>query len=314
MPKVTVVIPTYNCAKYLASAIDSVLGQTFQDFELIIVNDGSVDNTDSVVKPYVGKYPGKIRYLSQENKGLAATRNVAIDHSKGEYIALLDSDDCFLPNRLESGVEILSSRPDIALTHANIRYIDEEGKDMGIPERDPRHLSGRIFNELLLLKAHISLPTILVRKECFERYGKFDEHLSRLGCEDREMWLRIAKDCRFFYQDTVLACYRIRQQSMSRNLGRMREARTYVLDKYCPAVGFANKLKRRSYFFRIHKQIAGTAFQNDDFDTAVREVKNALCAFPLSLTCWKLLVKCWVKILLQKKRRGSLDEDNIGSN
>ena len=301
MPKVSVIIPTYNCAKYLPEAIESALNQTFQDFEIIIVNDGSADNTNQIIKPYLEQYPEKIKYFEQENKGLAITRNVAIDNSKGEYIALLDSDDTFLPNRLENGVNILSSQLDVDLTHANIKYLSEDGKDLGVLKRNPKYLNGYIFNNILLLKAHLSLPTILIRKRSFGTHGKFDENLSRLGCEDREMWLRISKDCKIVYQDTVLACYRIRQNSMSKNFKLMTEARNYVLNKYCPPTSFSNKIKRRIYFSDISNQFSGEYYNNTDYRSATKAILKAISIWPFSLSSWIILAKCLSKFSFIRK-------------
>ncbi len=111
MPKVSVIIPTYNRAHFLCEALDSALSQTFKDFEIIIVDDGSTDNTKQVLE----KYGSRIYYIYQENKGRAEARNTGIRRAKGEHIAFLDDDDIWLPNKLEKQVFFLDARPDIGI-------------------------------------------------------------------------------------------------------------------------------------------------------------------------------------------------------
>ena len=109
MSKVSILIPSYNNAHYLPQAIDSALNQTFQDFEIIIIDDGSTDNTREIVERYLKRAPDKIRYIYQDNQGLARARNTGLRHARGEYVALLDADDVWLPARLEETVKILDA-------------------------------------------------------------------------------------------------------------------------------------------------------------------------------------------------------------
>lgn len=115
LPKVSVIIPTYNCAKYLLIAVNSVLNQTFHDFEIIIVDDGSTDNTKEILKNYIKEYQNKIRYFYQENNGPGAARNKGIKEAKGEYVAFLDSDDKLVENSLLLRKNFLDSYPEIGL-------------------------------------------------------------------------------------------------------------------------------------------------------------------------------------------------------
>lgn len=234
MSKVSILVPTYNCSKYLPKAIESALKQTYQDFEIIIINDGSTDNTADIVQQFVNNNPGKIKYIYQENKGLAVARNTGLDAASGEYIALLDADDCWLPHRLADGVKIMQANPDVGLVHGNITRISPTDEIIDTPIRETQYLNGHIFENIYLRKAHISCPTVLFRKECCKTAGVFDPELTRLGCEDRDLWLRIAKKYKFLYLDQVLSYYRVSDTSMSQNVEKMTKARLYVIDKYCP--------------------------------------------------------------------------------
>ena len=125
-PKVSVVIPTYNHQCYILAALDSVFAQTFTDFEIIVVNDGSPDNTAEVLRPLTES--GRIRYIEQKNQGQSAARNRGISEAKGEFIALLDDDDIWPPDKLQWQVEELQNNPDTALVYGSVSFIDDNGE------------------------------------------------------------------------------------------------------------------------------------------------------------------------------------------
>ena len=118
MPKVSVIIPTYQYDSFIGEAIDSVLAQTYKDYELIVVDDGSIDRTREIIS----KYGSNINYIYQENKGLAAARNTGIRATKGEYLSFLDADDAWLPNKLEVEVEFLDTHPVVGMVYSNYFY------------------------------------------------------------------------------------------------------------------------------------------------------------------------------------------------
>ena len=205
MPKVSVIIPTYNSAQYIAEAIESVLAQTYKDYEIIVVDDGSIDNTREVLKPFMDK----IIYVYKENGGQASARNLGIKMSKGEYIAFLDSDDIWLPQKLELQVELLDSRPEVGLVYSdNYRFTDDEGI-IGLGSQRVQGLSGMVFNSLFL-KNFIPTLTVMVRRKCLDDVGLFDESKHIVHSEDYDLWLRIAKKYEIAYIDKPLAKYRYR--------------------------------------------------------------------------------------------------------
>lgn len=188
-PIVSVIIPTYNRAHLVGRAIKSVLNQTFQDFELIVVDDGSTDNTKEVVNSFSDT---RIRYIKHEiNKGGNAARNAGLKNSKGEYIAFLDSDDEWLPEKLEKQVNMFQKSSDeVALIYSWAEIIDEKGN---LFMKSQPMIKGEALREILNGN-FLPSSTVIVKKACFDKVGLFDENFT--SCQDREMWTRIAAQCR----------------------------------------------------------------------------------------------------------------------
>jgi len=221
-PKVSVIIPTYNYAHFLPEAIQSVLAQTFQDFELFVVDDGSTDNTREVVAGF-GR---RVNYIYQKNKGYSAARNVGIRLSQGEVVAFLDADDTWLPEKLEVQVAYLDNHPEVGIVYSHFLVVDRDGNVLPQPERT--HYSGMIF-ERLLLGNFIGMPTVAVRRECFAGIGPFDESLRTTA--DWELWLRLTRKNRVGYMDQPLAKYRLHGSSMHRNIANKERDCFAILDK-----------------------------------------------------------------------------------
>ncbi|MGH7963598.1 MAG: glycosyltransferase family 2 protein [Candidatus Binatia bacterium] len=182
MPTVSVIIPTYNRRDVIREAIASVLAQTYQDFELIVVDDGSEDGTAEAVCKVVG-----VRYLYQSNRGVSAARNCGVALSNGELLAFLDSDDTWQPQKLESQVAFFTAHP-----QAQICQTEEIWLRHGVrvnPQNKHRKSGGDIFARSLEL-CLVSPSAVMMRRELFERVGGFDESLP--ACEDYDLWLRIA--------------------------------------------------------------------------------------------------------------------------
>lgn len=197
MTKISVIIPTYNSAKYIKDTIESVLNQTYKDLEIIVVDDGSTDNTKDIVSKY------QVKYIYQENKGPAAARNRGIKEAQGEYIAFLDSDDVWMVEKLEKQMAIFENS-----TYAMI-YCDMSHKvnekivhKSYLKEKGYRGPGSGDIHERLLKENFIFTPTVLVKKEVLKKTGYFDE--SYKICEDYKMWLTIAKKYQIAFLDEVL--------------------------------------------------------------------------------------------------------------
>ena len=192
---VSVIIPTYNREHFLQKAIDSVLNQTYPYFELIVVDDGSEDNTAELAE----NYSSDIVYIRQENKGPAAARNRGVQAARYALLAFLDSDDRFAENKLEVQIEAMQEKPAYLISHTqemwyrNGRLLNQKIKH--------RKNSGDIFNQSLELCA-VGISTVLMYREIFERYGLFDEEYP--CCEDYEFWLRVSAEQKFLLVDRPL--------------------------------------------------------------------------------------------------------------
>jgi glycosyltransferase involved in cell wall biosynthesis len=193
--QVSVIIPTYNRAQRLGKAIDSVLVQSHQDFELIVVDDGSEDNTDELIE----NYNSDIVYIRQENSGAAAARNRGIEKARYNLLAFLDSDDWFAENKLKTQIQAMNRNPSCLISHTNeIWYRNGQILNQKLKHKKS---SGDIFAQSLELCA-VGMSTIMIHKEIFDRYGFFDEGYP--CCEDYEFWLRISAEEKFLLVEESL--------------------------------------------------------------------------------------------------------------
>ncbi|MGB5156040.1 glycosyltransferase family 2 protein [Desulfobacterium sp. N47] len=183
---ISVIIPAYNREWTIKEAIDSVLSQKFDDFELIVVNDGSTDNTREVLS----SYRNKITVIEQKNLGVSAARNKGIVSSSGNYIAFLDSDDLWLPGKLETQFEFFNNNPDTFICQTEEIWL-RKGKRVN-PGKRHKKLSGMFFEKSLEL-CMVSPSAVMMKRSLLDMVGLFDETL--LACEDYDMWLRI--NCKY---------------------------------------------------------------------------------------------------------------------
>lgn len=185
MPKVSIIMGIYNCASFLPVAIDSVLEQTFKDWELILCDDGSKDDTYSVAKLYVDKHPEKIILLRNEkNMHLAATLNRCLSVARGEYIARMDADDRCMPKRLEIEVAFLDEHPAIDCVGCGMIVFDENG------ERGVRLNVEYPTRNFLVHTTPFAHPTIVMRKYVYDKLGGYTTSGKSLRCDDTELWFR----------------------------------------------------------------------------------------------------------------------------
>jgi GT2 family glycosyltransferase len=182
-PRVSVIIPTYNRAWIIKEAVDSVLVQDYKDFELIVVDDGSTDNTSDVLAPY-GE---DVRVLFQENKGVSAARNRGVTEASGRFVAFLDSDDLWLPKKLSIQVEFFNKTPDALICQTEEIWI-RNGIRVN-PKKHHKKPSGMIFEPSLAL-CLVSPSAVMIRRDVLDRAGGFDETLP--VCEDYDLWLRLS--------------------------------------------------------------------------------------------------------------------------
>jgi glycosyltransferase involved in cell wall biosynthesis len=184
---VSVVIPTLNRCTLVQETIESALAQSLDEIEIIVVDDGSTDGTGPVLRE---RYGDRVRYVYQENQGESAARNKAIRHSQGEYIALLDSDDIWLPSKLEKQVWYLKTRPEMGLVSCHVLTVDAQGHPVHTAPLHPEQTSDIVSLESLALRSPVHASTIVVRRACCDEVGGFDERI-KYG-EDWDFCLRVA--------------------------------------------------------------------------------------------------------------------------
>ena len=228
MPRVSVIIPTYNYGHFVTQTIDSVLQQTYRDFEIIVVDDGSTDDTAERLQSYIDRK--QINYVYQKNLGLPGARNTGVRASQGSLIAFVDSDDLWAPKKLELQVPKFDQAPDVGVVFGNTRKFYDQMISRTTAFGDIPPARGRVLCELIQ-RTFVPMPTVVIRRECFETVGWFDEPLQSPG-EDIDLWLRLSLKYSFDYVDDVVAFYRIHATSISANVVKIAERRLQVLTRF----------------------------------------------------------------------------------
>jgi glycosyltransferase involved in cell wall biosynthesis len=227
-PKVSVIIPAYNAAAFIGDALDSVFAQTFTNFEVILINDGSLD-TDKFEQA-IQLHLHRIVYLKQENRGPSAARNLGIRRARGEYVAFLDSDDAWFPEYLAAQMKLLEETPSLDLVYSDT-LVYWDSISTGRPYMQIYPSKGPVtFESLLMEDCAIPSSAAVARRRVLQEAGLFDENLSH--AEDFDLWLRIAyRGGRMAYQRKVLARHRVRPDSLAATSFHMRAGLVYVLTK-----------------------------------------------------------------------------------
>ena len=226
-PAFTVVMPAYNAAAYLSQTIESVLSQSFTDFELIIIDDGSTDDTAPIADKYQ-KIDNRVKVLCQSNQGVSATRNKGINLSKSKYIAFIDADDKWFPENLKFHFEHLQKNPDIGVSYAKVEFLHPDGNHTGkiargrLTKLQPQHF--------LYENPTMTVSNIVVRRQVFEQIGCFDCTMSY--SEDMDFLFRaVCSDWKIEGIDQVLLGYRTTQGGLSSQLYKMEEGWEILMSK-----------------------------------------------------------------------------------
>lgn len=269
MSTVSIIIPAYNQGTFLGEAIRSALRQTYQAIEVIVVNDGSTDRTEDVIKSF---HDRRIRYLYQDNQGLPAARNTGIRSATGAYITFLDADDLFLPEKFELEVAEIESCPSVGFVFGQAILMDHSGHRLGLLSQaaildDPMKM---------LLGNPIHVGSILVRREWLDKVGYFDESLK--ACEDWDMWLRLVQaGCLMKGLAKPVSLYRTHPAQMTRGAERMRTAMLAVLDKVFnqPDLPESWKVMQNEAYAAAYVRSAARAYHADLFELAKGDLSSA---------------------------------------
>lgn len=280
-PKVSVVIPAYNAMAYLPQAVDSVLAQTFTDYDVVIVDDGS---SDRIISWAATIQDPRVRLVSQANRGLAGARNTGIRESDGDYIAFLDADDLWHPTKLEKQVALMDASPEVGVVYTWMTLVNQQGEPTGRFVKNSAE--GDVWDRLILRNCVGSGSNPMVRRTCFEQVGNFDENLGSY-MEDRDMWLRIAPYYKFAVVKESLVDYRQHPSSASKNWVAMARSARIILDKAADVApdhisdDVKDRLIKQSWA-RINLSLAWKPLQSldKDYQTAQRFMDEALSNDP----------------------------------
>ncbi len=225
LPLVSVIVPCYNHEKYVTETIESIVNQTYKNIELIVIDDGSKDNSPKILAELSEKY--NFNLIVRENKGLSATLNEGIKLSEGKYICVCASDDIYLLNKITTQVEFMEANPKYMISYG--KKINFHTNDLKINIENKHYRSGNIFKDLLLQKILIPPASVLYRKEVFENLGGFDIDLA---VEDVDMFLRIGKKYQIGYQNEYFYYYRVHPTNTINDIEKMEFATTQILNKW----------------------------------------------------------------------------------
>lgn len=245
-PLVSVIIPCFNQARYLSEAIESVLAQSYPNVEVIVIDDGSTDNTSQVASSY-----SEVTLVRQANQGLSAARNRGLAESRGELLVFLDADDRLLPGALAAGVGCLLEHPECAFAYGQYQFIHADGTPMRRIEREPA--GDNIYAEFLRCNRVAMHATVIYQRWVFEQVGGFSASLP--ASEDYEMYLRIVRRFPVVEHPALVAEYRRHPGSMSNHARKMLETSLSVLDRERPHVEQNPML--RSAFQEGRRRVAG---------------------------------------------------------
>jgi glycosyltransferase involved in cell wall biosynthesis len=286
-PKVSVIMPVHNGEKYIVEAIESGLAQTYSNFELIVVNDGSTDGTYERIRPFLDR----IKYVAHPaRRGVCAAANTGIENATGKLIAFFDSDDVWLPEKLELQVQYQQEHPQVALVHTDYLLFDEGGilpKDNSPPDVKR---AGWIFPELFA-ECVICANTVMVRRDCLEKVGAFDE---TLYTGDYDLWLRIARAYEIGYVPRVLTKYRQHPAQLSKTVHTSGpDAEPYnvtvikkILRLYPEIPQELGESAVRRRMSMLYFQAAYDFLYKGHLSTARKYLREAIRYQPLNLRCY----------------------------
>lgn len=305
LPTISVVMSVYNGSPYLREAIESVLAQTYSDFEFIIIDDGSTDASAEIIRSYADS---RIRFIQQPNAGLPSALNTAIHASCTGLIARMDCDDICLPERLQTEFEYMNEHPDIVLIGSAANYMDVDGNHIGkVVMPVDEYQIRKSFPESPFIH-----PTVMFKKEAFERAGGYPEHL-RWGGEDTVLFGRLARHGRLANLEQPLIRYRIVPGSQSRKSADYRQLMNHIVAEEIKGNNIdaeslkrlsegAGKLDKDTGLFQYHLQIAKLClWAGGNSKLARRHCMQALALFmkpsAMMLCLITLLPNAWVKQL-----------------
>lgn len=294
--RVSVIMASYNQGQYVAEALASLHAQTVGDWEAIVVDDGSTDNSIAVVEQF--REDGRIRLLKITHAGAAAARNAGLVAARGEFIAFLDADDRWHPEKLARQLELFRTKPTTSVCYTRRNLIDVDGMEQGIDDTRTFH-RGLVVNALFR-DNFICFSSAMVRKRVCDQCGMFDERLN-LGV-DYEWWLRLSRQCIFEYVDLPLVDYRIGHASLSRRVEERLHTALVVMTRFRQHFDHPRRLSIRAQriaFAETYRHLALVSRRESPW-SAISYLARALIVHPYSWTTWRTFVGTLVPAPLRR--------------
>lgn len=290
IPLVSVVIASYNMGQYITQAVDSVLQQHWPNLEVIVVDDGSTDNTPEVMAAYDGDK--RVRYIRNENQGQPKAKNCGINHTRGEFIAFCDADDLWEPNKLIVQMPLFVN-PNVGVVYSETSNIDEHNRRYD-NEANLNRFTGKVTAPLLL-RNFIPFGTAVIRRECVEKNGVFNENF-RMGI-DWDLWLRYSLDWEFAYTEERTYIYRVWPGQMSHNYIGRYDFAFKILNHFVATHGnkLDPKLVRKAWGQMYIDKANAYAKNEKTILQPIKYILKGLSLAPFNLHGWKSLIKVIIR-------------------
>lgn len=269
-PLVSVIIPTFNRERFLREAIESVLNQSYRNVEILVVDDGSTDNTSAVLASY--SQDSRLRHFYQKNQGQAVAKNHGLAESKGEFVCFLDSDNRWLQGKLEKSLAVFAARPDVDIVYGDIVTIDEFGSE--VSRKNMARYSGKIAAHLFKDNC-VSINTSMTRRRCFDVLGGFET--TRRRADDYEFWLRMSTQFNFYYLPEYLSEYRVMDDQISSDKSGRFRSNEELLRNFIERFPHVLSIEeQKEGWCRFHTRKGSYYASIGDVRTAIREYRKAL--------------------------------------
>jgi glycosyltransferase involved in cell wall biosynthesis len=288
-PLVSIITPTFNRADFINKAVNSVLAQTYNNFEFLIVDDGSTDNTRELLQPALADT--RLRYFHQENQGQSIARNLALSKARGDFICFLDSDNYWPGKKLSTQIDLFRQHPEYDVIYGDIIVVDENDKE--ITRRNMRRYSGQIAKYMVRDNC-VSMNTAMARRKCFEELGGMSG--KRRVADDYELWLKFSAKYRFLYVPEFLAYYRVMDDQISSDKTRRFDSNWQIISDFRRE--FPDAMTEREFdsgFAAFHRRKARYLASQGSRAEALSEMGRALRLRPLERTSWRSLAAVLVK-------------------
>ena len=314
MPRVSVVIPTYNCERFLGRAVDTALSQSYTDHEVIVVDDGSTDGTANLI----AQYEKKVRYYRQSNQGVSAARNLALGYATGEFIAYLDADDMWYPQKLEAQVAFLDSHKECGLVHTEVSVIDEDDEILHLRFNQETKRSvpqGQCLTDLLR-RCHIQTLTVMERRHCLDLVGGFDERLPI--AQDYHQWIKVVgRGFAVGYIAEPLGKYRWRRGSLMANHGRLLEDLVLIYEGLLQGEVDLQNVEKDNFdviakeLHLIHRRLAYVEKTAAKFSQARGRIGRLIRKHPGAIELYGDFLKICVREILHRGRKFAASNSSL---